>query len=101
MGKFMDRFLPRPGVRQVPVIPPVPEGQNSHQNGTFIDARQRQIIVKICDGGKPEDLAVALGSLEMAKDIVKSVITQWHAAEKNQNAILVPKPNGGVNLNVQ
>ena len=86
-------------MRQVPVIPPVPEGQNSHQNGTFIDAKNRQIIIKICDGGKPEDLAVALGSLEMAKDIVKNVIPQWHAAEKNQNAILIPKGNG--NLSVQ
>lgn len=84
---------------QPPPIAAVPEGQSMEQSGTYINESQRQIIVKICDAGGPGDLASALGCLEIAKDVVKNTLTQWHLRDRQKKVIIVPEsPNGGISV---
>ena len=61
-----------------PQVSAVPPGQEANQGGTFINEAQRQILIKIIDGGQREDLAIALVVLTIASDIVKQKLTEWH-----------------------
>lgn len=96
MGKFMDRFIPKPEHRVIPP-PPVPEGNTIEGNGTYINEQGRQFMVKIFDTGKPIDLAVALGTLDIAKDVIKQKMSEWHLRDARAKAILIPKMNGNPN----
>lgn len=91
MGKFTDRFIRKV---QVPAVPPIPERDPSVQTGTYINEQNREIIIRIVDHGKPEDLATGLGAIEIGKDIVKQTISSWHQREAMTRGILVPKGNG-------
>ena len=87
----------KPNGYNAPAPPPiaaVPEHQSSAMNGTYISERDRQFVVKIYDGGKPEDLACALGTLEIAKDIIKNTLSQWHIREKSNKGIIIPEIAG-------
>ena len=77
-----------------PQVSSVPEGQGSDMSGTFINEGQRQILVKLCDGGKPEDLQMALGTLEIAKDIVKQTLTAWHQKDARTKGLIKVTGNG-------
>jgi len=79
---------------QAPQVSPVPEGQDSDQSGTYINESARQIIVKIFDGGKPADLTIALGTLEVAKDIVKQCLSSWHMKDARTKGIIKVNGNG-------
>lgn len=80
-----------------PQGPEVPSGQQADQNGIYINSETRQFVIKIFDGGKPEDLAAALGTLEIAKDVIKQTMSMWHARDAQRRGvgqIIVPKGNG-------
>jgi hypothetical protein len=77
-----------------PQIAPVPEENTTDQNGTYINEAKRQFQVKIVDTGKMEDLALALGTLEIAKDVIKQTMSAWHMKDAQRKAILVPRSNG-------
>jgi len=79
---------------QKPQISPVPDGQSSDESGTFINEGQRQILVKIVDGGKPQDLVIALGTLQVAADIVKQTLSAWHMKDARVKGILKVHGNG-------
>jgi len=79
---------------QAPQTPPVPQGQTSEESGTFINEKERQILVKIVDGGKPQDLAIALGTLQVAADIVKQTLSVWHMKDARSKGILKIQGNG-------
>ena len=74
----------------------VPEGQSTNENGTYILEEKRQIIIKIMDSGNPIDLAIALGTLQIAADIIKQTLTKWHASDRQRTGIIVPPPANGV-----
>jgi hypothetical protein len=94
----MDRFIPKPQHRVIPA-PPVPEGQTTDANGTYINENKRCFQVHIFDSGKDADLATAIGTLEIAKDIVKQKLSEWHIRDKQAKAIIVPKVVGPSNGN--
>ena len=75
-------------------VSPVPEGQEQKQNGVFINEGARHVVVHIYDCGRPDDIAVALGNLEIAKDVVKQTFSDWHSKDVRRAAIIVPKING-------
>jgi hypothetical protein len=79
---------------QAPQVASVPEGQTSMNSGTFINEKERQIVVKIFDDGSPAALAIALGTLEVAKDIVKHQLTAWHDKERRVKGIIQVQGNG-------
>ncbi len=97
MGKWTDRFIPKPQHR---VIPPaaIPERKEEDQTGTYINEGARAILVKLFDDGTTEGLKRLIGELELAKDIVKSQISNWHvreqAAKNLTQGIIVPRANG-------
>lgn len=97
MGKFMDQFIPKPGYRVVPP-PPIPERKEEERTGTYVNESGRAILVKLYDDGTPDGLARLLGELELAKDVVKSQISNWHvreeASKKLTSGTIVPKVNG-------
>ena len=78
----------------VPQIAPVPPENSVDQNGTYINEAKRQFQVKIIDTGKMEDLALAIGTLEIAKDVIKQTMSAWHMKDAQRKAILVPRSNG-------
>jgi hypothetical protein len=84
----------KPNKYQMPQIAPVPEGQDTRNNGVYINEEKRCFRIDIFDQGKPGTLEQALGTLEVAKDIIKHHISMWHAREQRRSAILVPKGNG-------
>lgn len=86
---------------QAPQISPIPEGQTTDQNGTYINEAGRQIIVKIFDDGSPKALKEALGDLEIAKDVVKNTLSQWHFKDQRRSGILVPNGKTKESLHVQ
>jgi hypothetical protein len=87
--------VPQP---KVEICPAVSEGQTSDNNGTYVSDKDRQFVVKIYDGGKPSDLAVALGTLEIAADIIKNQMSRWHQADANRSGIIVPGPQEQVSV---
>ena len=80
---------------QAPQISPVPEGQAATMSGTYINEERREILVRIFDGGKPEDLALAIGTIRIAEDIIKQTISLWHTKEQRRSALLVPCGTNG------
>ena len=96
------KFIPKFGKKeyQEKQVAPVPEGQNASQSGTFINESQRQILVKIVDDGNPSALAIALGTLEIATDIVKRQLSEWHMKDNKHKTIITPAPiqNGGLHV---
>lgn len=78
---------------QVELCPPVPEGNSTEKNGTYISDKDRQFIIKIHDTGRPQDLATALGTLEIAADVIKNQMSQWHKADLNRKntGIIIPE----------
>jgi hypothetical protein len=79
---------------QVPQVADIPERKAEDQTGTYINESERMIMIKIFDSSDPLVLAAALGTLEMAKDIVKQQLTAWHDRERRRSAILTPKLHG-------
>lgn len=69
--------------------PPVPTEEHPRRNGIFINEKERSIQVVIYENGE-QSMGMALGSLEMAKDVVKQQLTAWHMREKPRTGILVP-----------
>ena len=69
--------------------PPVPTEEHPRRNGVFINEKERSIQVVIYENGE-QSMGMALGSLEMAKDVVKQQLTAWHMREKQRTGILVP-----------
>lgn len=86
-------FNQKPEYR-APQIAPVPEGQADKFNGTLINEAGRAFRIEIFDKGNPEDLALALGTLEIAKDVIKQTMTVWHMKDAKRSALLVPRGNG-------
>ena len=78
----------------VPQVAKVPEENSTDQNGTYINEAKRQFQVKIIDTGKMEDLALAIGTLEIAKDVIKQTMSAWHMKDAQRKAILIPRSNG-------
>ena len=91
MRKFFNFGKPE---YQAPKVSPVPDGQSSQGSGTMINESTRQIQVIIFDGGRPEDLAIALGTLEIAKDVVKHQISAWHEKDRRLKGIISVGGNG-------
>lgn len=90
MKRFKEMFgFGKPQYR-APQVASVPEGQSSDLNGTYVNEEARQILIKICDGGNLQDMAAALGTLEVAKDIIKQTITMWHAKDAQRKSIITP-----------
>ena len=78
----------------VPQIAPIPAENSVDQNGTYINEAKRQFQVKIIDTGKMEDLALAIGTLEIAKDVIKQTMSAWHMKDAQRKAVLIPRSNG-------
>lgn len=78
----------------VPQVAPVPSENSVEQNGTYINEAKRQFQVKIIDTGKMDDLTLAIGTLEIAKDVIKATMSTWHQKDAQRKAILVPRGNG-------
>lgn len=77
---------------QAELCPPVPDGQTTDKNGTYISDKDRQFVIKIFDSGRPQDLALALGTLDIAADVIKNQMSRWHQADANRkpSGIIVP-----------
>ena len=73
--------------------PPAPTDEKPRRNGIFMNERDRSIQVIIYHNDE-ESICKGLGSLEMAKDVIKQKITEWHMREQRRPAILVPQGNG-------
>lgn len=69
--------------------PPVSTEDNPRRNGVFMNEQERSLQVIIYQNDD-DSIARALGSLEMAKDIVKSKMTEWHLRQTRRPTILVP-----------
>ena len=69
--------------------PPSPTDEHPRRNGIFLNEKDRSIQVIIYENGE-QSLPMALGSLEMAKDVVKQQLTAWHIRETRRPGILVP-----------
>lgn len=68
--------------------PPSPTDENPRRNGILVNDQEKSILVRIYQNGD-ESLCQALGSLEMAKDVVKQQLTAWHMRQR-KSPILVP-----------
>lgn len=79
---------------KAPQIAPIPEGQADKQSGVLINEQGRCFRVEIFDHGTPQSLAEALGTLEIAKDVIKQQMSIWHVKEQKRAAILIPRGNG-------
>ncbi len=77
-----------------PQVSPIPEGQSSQESGTLINEAKRQIQVLLFDDGSPAALAIALGTLEVAKDIVKHQLSAWHDKDRKVKGIIIPHVEG-------
>lgn len=77
-----------------PQVAPIPEDQATKQSGVLINEQGRCFRVEIVDHGTPESLAMALGNLEIAKDVIKQQMSVWHSRDQRRAAILVPRGNG-------
>ena len=69
--------------------PPAPTEEHPRRNGIFINEKERSIQVVIYENGETS-ISMGLGSLEMAKDVLKQQLTAWHMREKPRAGILVP-----------
>lgn len=94
MKKFKNMFGFGKDAYRAPQVAAIPEGQTSELNGTFVNEEKRQIIIRICDGGNMQDLPVALGTLEIAKDIIKNTLSVWHAKDARRKSLIMPNGNG-------
>lgn len=97
------RFIPRFGKPpyQAPQVAPIPEGRDKQTNGVYINEATRAIRIDIFDSGVPGTLENAVGTLELAKDVVKAKISEWHIKEQRRSAILTPKIDGNGGFHVQ
>ncbi len=84
----------KPNKYNVPQVAPVPADNEAVANGVYINEARRCFRIDIFDKGTPGTLESALGTLEIAKDILKHQIPAWHAKQQAQRGILVPKGNG-------
>jgi hypothetical protein len=91
MRRFFNFGKPK---YQAPQVAPIPEGQAEKHNGVFINEAGRSIKIEIFDHGKEGTLENALGTLEMAKDIVKQQIVGWHLKEQRAKGIIAVRGNG-------
>ena len=69
--------------------PPAPTEENPRRNGIFVNEKDRSLQIILYQNGE-QSLGMALGSLEMAKDMVKQQLTAWHMREQKRPSILVP-----------
>lgn len=86
---------------QVPQINSVPEGRQEQRNAVLLNDDMRCFRIDIFDHNRPEDLETALGTLELAKDVIKQKLSEWHYKDKMRSGLLVPKGNGKAGLHVQ
>ena len=69
--------------------PPTPTEEAPRRNGIFVDDQERSLQVVIYENDE-DSIPRALGSLEMAKDVVKQKLMEWHMRQKTRTHILVP-----------
>lgn len=79
---------------QAPQIAPIPDDQDKKTSGVLINEQGRCFRVEIFDHGTPQSLAEALGTLEIAKDVIKQQMSIWHVKEQKRSGLLVPGGNG-------
>ncbi len=84
----------KPNKYTAPQVPAIPVDQPTKGNGVYINEVGRSFKIEIFDQGTPGTLESALGTLEIAKDILKHQIPLWHAKAQARSAILVPRGNG-------
>ena len=90
MGAFTDKIKSALG-KKPEAGGPSPEVR---RNGVLLDDVHRKIMVVLYMDGETA-LRDALGSLEISKDIIKSIMSQWEA-KKEATGIL--KLNGGLHV---
>jgi hypothetical protein len=69
--------------------PPSPSEENPRKNAIFVNEKERALQIMIYENGD-DSIARGLGALEMAKDMLKSKLTEWHMRQKQRSGILVP-----------
>jgi hypothetical protein len=70
--------------------PPAPTDEAPRRNGVFINDKEKCLQVMIFQNGD-DSLPMALGSLELAKDVIKQKMTEWNIRQRQiQPKILVP-----------
>lgn len=82
-------FNQKPQYR-APQVPPVPARKEGEETGVYVNESERCFLVRIYDTGSPHDIALALGTLRIAEDVVKQTLSSWHTREARRSAILRP-----------
>jgi hypothetical protein len=86
---FQAKNRMKPTSQPAPIAsPPIPTEENPRRNGIFINQQERSLQIIVYQNDE-DSIPRALGSLEMAKDVVKQQMSQWHSRQRG-NGILVP-----------
>ena len=71
--------------------PPAPTEEKPRKNVVGANEEQRYMEVVIYYNDDDESIQKALGTLEIAKDVVKGKMVEWRARQQRRTRILVPE----------
>jgi len=88
---WRQKQMRKPTAHPAPIEPPpAPTEEKPRRNGIFVNEEDRCLQIVLYQNDE-QSLTLALGSLEVAKDLVKSKLTEWAVRQRPIHpSILVP-----------
>ena len=69
----------------------------ARQNGLFVNKEHKMVRIDIFFGGE-DSIRNALGTIEMGKDMVKKIFSDWIKADQEKKGIFTIGSNGSGNF---